>query len=112
MSRITLVSFLIACLCASTALAEIIEIPLPGLLGTYPVDAQNAERTISFQLSQPPTIIHGASFRVSGTTETGTLMCDDVSSVWPTALEASMGASLLDFWWATGDMPFQAGPFL
>lgn len=62
-----------ALLVASSAHATVIEIPLPGLLGSY----QNTSHTVSVVLPASPAVIHGASFRVSGTKVAGQMYCDE-----------------------------------
>jgi hypothetical protein len=79
-------------LLAGPSHAAVMEIPLPALLGTYPIDAQHAERTASLVLPSLPAVIYGASLRISGTTVTGTITCDpDPPGDWPIDFLASMG---------------------
>jgi hypothetical protein len=84
MYRIPAALVVLLVLCAPPALAVVIEIPLPDLNGTY-----GADRTVPLQLPVAPSVIHGASFRVTGTTQVGTLICYnietgnyDVPAVW------------------------------
>jgi hypothetical protein len=111
MSRILSVSTLFLGLVAASAHATVIAIPLPGLLGTYPVDEQNTTRTVTFQLPDPPTIVRGASLRVSGTTEVGLILCDGKLYPWPTSLTAYMEDTPSHYWFADEGMPFTAGAF-
>jgi hypothetical protein len=84
---------------AARALAVVIEIPLPELLGNY----QNTQHTVTLQLPAPPAVIHSASFRVSGTTTQGVLYCDDQDppsqSPLPLMLYAELDADDLSFVW-------------
>ena len=69
---------------ASLASATVVEIPLPGLLGNY----QNAEYSTTIVLPGYPAVIHGASFRVSGTTTLGQVNCSVVGGgVYPVPME-------------------------
>jgi hypothetical protein len=94
-------SFLLGLLCSHSALAEIAEIPLPGLLGTYP-----AARTASFQLRSEPLVIRGASIRLAGEATVGSSMC-----LWggPYSLTLTFNAHMLDtpegYWSAGGGAP-------
>ena len=70
---------------AAPALAVVIEIPLPALNGSY-----GAERTVPLVLPAAPSVIYGASFRVTGTAQVGSLICYntqtgnyDLPAVWP-----------------------------
>ena len=111
MFRTSTAAVVMMALIATAAHATVIEIPLPGLLGTYPLDAQNATRTVSFHLPDPPAVVYGVSFRVSGTTEVGTALCDGVLSEWPMAIEASMVDTPGHYWFANALMPYVAGSF-
>jgi hypothetical protein len=73
MPRNSLTSLLLLCFLARPAHAVVVEIPLPGLLGAYPP----VLRTTSFELSAPPSAIHGVSLRISGTLEFGMLDCEE-----------------------------------
>ncbi len=97
----------------TTAAAEVVEIPLPGVLGIYSFGPSNCCRTVSFQLPKVPLAIHGASFRVSGTTEVGSYECYwDGLHPWSTLLWASMiDKPGIDGWIANGPMPQQPGVF-
>ena len=98
---------------ALSANAEIVEIPLPGLLGTYPLDEHNGTRTVAFKLPGLPLVIHGASFRVSGTTGVGSISCEwGGPTVWPMDICASMEDVVpAHFWLASQAMPQEPGPF-
>ena len=91
--------------------AEILEVPLPGLHGTYPVDQTTAERTVSFQFD-PPVAINSISFRVSGTTAVGALVCFyGDTSPWGMDLLASMNADGTGVWRSSEPMPMETGAF-
>jgi len=96
----------------STTVAEVVEIPLPGLLGTYPITDQNGTRTVTFQLPAVPLAIHGASFRISGTTGVGAVSCEwGGPYAWSMDIGASMKDTFAHFWLASALMPQEAGPF-
>jgi hypothetical protein len=100
------------CVGVTTTVAEVIEIPLPGLLGSYPLEYPNATRTAAFQLPAPPLEIHGASFRISGTAGVGSIVCEWGGPYpWPMMLSASMRAEFARFWFAEQSMPEVPGPF-
>jgi hypothetical protein len=58
-------------LLAAQSHAAVIEIPLPALLGSY----QNTARSATIVLPAQPSVIYGASLRVSGSTVLGQLDC-------------------------------------
>ena len=78
--------------------AEIIEVQLPDLLGTY----SNTTRTCEFELDIAPTEVYAVCIRYSGTVSAGSLYC-----VWPPEDPYPMGlgfmASIRDTisgeWW-------------
>jgi hypothetical protein len=100
-------------LALSTANAEVLEIPLPGLLGVYPLDEQNATRTVEFELPQAPLVVNGAWFRISGTTGVGTTTCDGGGLYpWPMDVSAFMADTVsAHVWIAWALMPEEPGPF-
>ena len=100
-------------LMVTAANAVVIEIPLPGLLGAYPLDESHGTRTVTVVLPQIPTAIHGASFRVSGTTVVGSITCEWGPGLWPTDIEAIMDAGNVHYWFASDHthMPQVSGPF-
>jgi hypothetical protein len=89
------------CLLAVSAHVLVVEIPLPGLLGTYPP----GERTVSFKVSAVPSLIHGASLRISGTTEFGILDCDGVQYPYHTDAAGYMWDTPSSLWSASNYMP-------
>ena len=112
MSRITFGSFLCLCMLVMSAGAAVVEIPLPGLLGTYPVSETSQTRTVSFLLPAPPLSIQGAWFRIAGTTEVGTILCDGIVDAWPTFAWAYMYDGTPALVWGTDEtLPWSAGPF-
>lgn len=106
-----LLSLIIATL--GTVNAEIVEISLPELYGTYPINSVNGERTASFTLPQIPVSINGAWFRISGTTGVGSLSCEGGSIYpWPMGFGASMKDTTFNHLWiATEHMPEVEGEF-
>jgi hypothetical protein len=95
------------CLVAHSAHATVIEIPLPGLLGNYPVSGSNDERTTTFQLPQTPTLIHGVSFRIAGTAVVGSVDCDEYgdNAPWPMDFLAEMQDATSN-WWLASPHPY------
>jgi hypothetical protein len=92
---------------------EIVEIPLPELLGVYPLDEHNATRTTTFELPDVPVLIYGASFRVSGTATVGSVSCEwGGPYAWTMDIYASMqDTSFAHVWLASAAMPQDPGPF-
>ena len=92
---------------AVPARAEIYEIPLPILVGAYP-----AMHEVTFQLPGKPAVVRGASLRLVGTTEVGTLTCDNYPEPslhpWMTTIYAPMEQ---DAFVAESDNGPIAGPF-
>lgn len=116
MSRISLLLIVLLAVALLVVMAVpvraiLIEIPLPGLHGTYPVTAQNYERRVTFRMIDPPAAIHGAWFTVAGTTGVGVIECDGVQYEWPTMLYAYMEDTFAHIWIADEPMPFTAGEF-
>lgn len=102
-----------AMLTGASAGATTIEIPLPGLLGVYPLDESNVTRTTTFVLPEIPAAINGVSFRIAGTTEVGELLCEGgVTSAWPMDFQAYMeDPAISRLWSAWSPMPEVSGPF-
>jgi hypothetical protein len=117
MSRISvilvlLLVLLLVSLIASPAHATLVEVSLPGLHGTYPLDAQTNTRTVTFQLPDPPGAVYDAWFAVSGVTQVGQIECDGNLYAWPTMLFATMeDDSPVKVWYAQELMPEVAGPY-
>ena len=95
---------------AAPAHAIVIEVPIPALNGTY-----GDSRTVPLVLPAAPTVIHGASFRVTGTTQVGSLTCMDTypgrSLVWPAEviIRAYDGSPLKS--WYLDEAVSTSGPF-
>lgn len=102
-----------AMLTGASAGATTIEVPLPGLLGVYPLDESNATRTTTFLLPEIPAAINGVSFRIAGTTEVGEILCDwGGNSAWPMDFYAYMeDPAISRFWSASSVIPPVSGPF-
>jgi len=100
-------------LMVTAANAVVIEIPLPGLLGAYPLLDESHRRTVTVVLPQIPIAIHGASFRVSGTTVVGAITCEWGGPYpWPIDFHASMDAGNAHYWFADDPYwPQVSGPF-
>lgn len=101
------------CLIATAASAEVVEISLPALLGHYPVSPGNTSRTVAFQLPRIPTVIHGVSFRVVGTSNIGVANCHGIGTadLWPMEFVAEMKYSSDDYWRALEDPSYASGSF-
>ncbi len=107
MRAVLVVSCVLVLTFVESAIAEIAEIPLPGLLGPYP-----AVRTASFQLRSEPLVVRGASIRLVGDATVGSIVC-----VWggPYASTLEFDARFLDtpggYWIAGGGTSEQPGSF-
>jgi hypothetical protein len=102
--KITASSAIAVLLSAAVAQATVIEVPLPGLLGDYPLSLSNGTRTVTVVLPQAPSAIHGASFRVSGTTMVGQADCEESGGLlpFPMSVEAYMYADTpANVWYAS-----------
>jgi len=75
--RSILASIAFLCLFAPAVHAVVVEIPLPGLLGNYPLSETNGTRTTTVHLPQAPSVIHSVSFRIAGTAVLGSVTCDE-----------------------------------
>jgi hypothetical protein len=112
MRNCILIAGALGILLSSAASAELREIPLPTLLGTY--DATTFNRYASVELTPPPEIIRGVWLRLSGTATVDTLLCnapglpDTILLV--VAFEANVSEAPLG-WSAAGLMPTASGPF-
>ncbi len=115
MIRVLCALVLASATCAAPARAEIYEIPVPGLQGVYGPSSAVYERSATFHLPGLPSVVHGASLRVRGTAEVGTLRCgvppQDIP--WPTSAEGWLieSVSPLLFWHAYEFMPVEPGKF-
>ena len=70
---------------AVPARADIYDIPLPDLIGTYP-----AVHDVTFHLPGHPAVVRGASLRLVGSTEVGTATCFSGDLPWPTETYTAM----------------------
>ncbi len=88
--------------------AEVIEIPLPGLLGEYP-----AVRTVTFQLPGLPDAIHGAAFCIAGAAQVGVADCGipGEANLWPLVFTARMQDTPNQDWEATHEPKYLTGLF-
>ena len=110
MKRIAMVLMILTLVPASLANAEIIQIALPDLLGTYPITMSLAERTAAFSFT-PPAAINGASFRVSGVATVGSLMCEGTPGPYPIEILAYMFPDEAGWWYAEEPMSDVPGAF-
>jgi len=112
MSRITFLSIAIVSLFAASAGAALVDVPLPGLLGSYPVSETIASRTVSFQLPAPPSVIHSVSFRISGTQTLGAITCEWGGPYdWPMQFSPEMYDAPHGYWTADTTPSVASGPF-
>jgi hypothetical protein len=95
---------------ATAARAEVFQIPLPEVLGTY-----SGARTATFHLPGIPAVVRGASLHLVGTTEVGILFCDDYPAPtqhpWFTQTSCQMLDDSGNFWFSEANNPSVAGPF-
>lgn len=87
--RSSCLALLASCALATDAGAQILEIPLPKLVGIYPAP-RTGERTTTVVLPEIPKSFVSVSIRVRGTTEIGVLTCPEVVD-WPTRCVATFG---------------------
>jgi len=109
---------LLACLflaAPALARADLFVVPLPGAAGLYSAGPAPATtvRTATFHLPGPPALIRGVSLHVTGTTEVGTIACDEIPGplAWPTAVSGQMLVAPQGGWIVYGPMPTTAGAF-
>jgi hypothetical protein len=87
MIRAIALSCMIALAAIDAEAAEIVEIPLPGLIGTYSSESPTPPstcytlRSAAFQLDRMPEAVHSVWIRISGTVVAGQTYCD--FSGWP-----------------------------
>ena len=96
---------------ATAASADVFQIPLPEVLGTYSYGARSA----TFQLPGIPAVVRGASLHLVGTTEVGVVTCDDYPAPsqhpWTTRSLGEMLDGPGKYWDAESDNGTVAGPF-
>ena len=90
---------------ATSARADIFEVALPELVGSYP-----AIHTVTFHLPGKPAVVRGASLRLVGTTEVGTATCFSGTYPWPTETYTEMPGNDYTYT-AEGENGNVAGPF-
>jgi len=107
--RATIFSLLLL-FAATAASADVFQIPLPEVLGTY-----SGARTATFHLPGIPAVVRGASLHLVGTTEVGVVTCDDYPGPsqhpWPTESIGEMLDGPGKYWYADTINPSVAGPF-
>jgi hypothetical protein len=73
-----------------TSKAEVIEVPLLALHGTY-AEGATISRTAAFQLERGPVVVHGAWLQLSGVATAAETECDGGGTYpWPVDFSASM----------------------
>lgn len=115
MNRPVLFALFSLAVSASSALAGVIEVPLPSLLGAYPA-AGGRVATIHF--ATPPAVVHGAWLRIRGTEQNGTATCRDFLTTSPVSVAFSSEIYEAPAYWladgptATADGAFEwTSPF-
>jgi hypothetical protein len=112
MSRVRLLLTALLSIFVASASATVVEIPLSGLLGPYPVSESVDSRTVTFQLPGPPSVIHGISFRISGVQTLGWITCEWGGPYeWPMQFFPEMYEAPSDYWMAGVYPPLASGPF-
>ena len=80
--RTTLIPFFLLAVLLTPRLAHatVVQVTLPELAGPYwePGTGQYGHRVVSFQLPSRPSVVHGVSIRVRGTSTAGQWWCDDI----------------------------------
>ena len=78
MIRAVVISCMVWCAAINAAATEIIEIPLPGLVGTYSSETPQcySMRSASFQLDRIPEIVYAVWIRIAGMGVAGQTYCD------------------------------------
>jgi hypothetical protein len=111
MNRLTTTALVLSVAISGAALAEIIEIPLPGLHGLYP--DEGAERGALLEIVPPPVSIDAVWFRLSCTATVGAVECDGGGGgPWPLEFGATMTDETTGGWWSAWElMPEEPGPF-
>jgi len=110
MSRSLVCAFLLSVL-AVPVRADVVEVPLSGLLGPYPISENETGRTVVFHLPDPPSEIYGVSFRLSGIHNMGSITCEWGGPYdWPMVFEATMNDGQGAYWFAE-DFTMPAGEF-
>ncbi len=96
--------------------AEIVEVPLPQLEGTYTGNEFGfTERRISFDLPIPPLVVHNAWIKLHGYVEVGSVTCTDFPHgpfVWPMEFLAIIRDTVSGgSWFADNVTPDTSGVF-
>lgn len=115
--RISSTVLIIVALCAATpARSDVFVISLPELQGTYPHYASPtvSGRTATIHMPGIPAVVRGASLHLVGTTEVGTVYCDDTPGSqypWTTGTTTYMLDGPQKYWLSESENPSVAGPF-
>ncbi len=94
---------------AAAAHAELVEIPLTTLNGTYP--GGDPERTEIFAFPWDPAAVDGAFLRVAGTLTEGAVVCDGDTVAYPMEVGGSMFDDGGGWWSAWGLHDMTEGAF-
>ncbi|MDH3197970.1 MAG: hypothetical protein OEO21_06995 [Candidatus Krumholzibacteria bacterium] len=94
-----------------------LEIPLPGLLGAYPYDRDNYERSVTFVYDGVDARVHSGSIHLVGeVVDVGLLNCClsspcEYMPVWPLQTYASLRRAETSGYWHSGEMYAEKGAF-
>jgi len=94
-----------------------LEIPLPGLVGEYPYDRENYERSVTFVYEGDDARVQSAAVHLVGeVVDIGRLNCClsspcEVMSVWPLQTYASLHSAASSGYWHTAEMYEEKGEF-
>lgn len=112
--RYSLVLTAVLCLLQMPARAEVLQIHVPGLIGTYPVGPGNYTRSVTITLPKLPDQIHGASFWIYGGGTVGVVDCGNPgqADVWPMEYIAEMQDGEGGAWIAYHEPNYVPGQFI
>ncbi len=107
---------LLGFLSAGNARATVVEVQLPELNGLYwPHGAEPAGgKSATIQLPSKPSVIHGVSIRVRGTSTTGVWSCDSQTGPRDYTIGVNLSASMpagADWWFTQGPGELGTGAF-
>lgn len=101
----------IMCIGTLTSQAEVVEVPLPGLLGVYTTGG--TYRAAYFQLERAPTAVHSVEIRFSGESTVRYWYCDlEGPFPIPVKFYAEINDPITPGWWfGGGTTPKESGEF-
>jgi hypothetical protein len=111
MSRISVTTIAFLLLLSLSARAATTEVPVPGLIGHYPISPSVAMRSVSFTLPAVPNVISSVTLRITGTQAMGHLVCPlGTFQDWPMLFEGSLQQDD-DHWWLSAYVASSDGSF-